>query len=114
MKKVQISLAVFASFLSAGALFADGAKTFKRKCASCHTLVSGGKKLSSGKVGPDLSGLAGKRPEEYLKLYMSNPADARKKFADIYNKEISGKFTMKMPSVSISEEEAKEIIELLK
>jgi mono/diheme cytochrome c family protein len=105
-------LAVFA--FTTGALFADGKKVFKRRCGTCHTIEHAGEKLGNGTTGPILTGLASKRPEEYIRLYMKKPDEARKKFSNIYEAEVKGKYTMKMMTVQISDTEINEVFELMK
>ena len=92
MKPKQI-LALTAAMAIAPALFADAPAeaAFKSKCGKCHTVTVAGKKVGSGNKGPDLSGYAAKRPADFLRLYSSDPAAARKQFPAIYAKEIKPK-----------------------
>lgn len=63
MKKVLLSLALLASFA-----FADGAATFKAKCASCHG--ANGKQMALGK-SDKIGGKSSGEIEEALKGYKS-------------------------------------------
>jgi len=103
-------LILLSSFVFASAVFADDAAVFKKKCGVCHTLSS----VSTGKQAPDLTGLAKKRPVEYINLYMVNPAEAKKKFADIYNKEVKGKYQFPMPATKLTDAEKQSILNVLK
>jgi cytochrome c553 len=102
---ILVSMSVFAS-----AAFADDAAVFKKKCGTCHALSS----VSKGSQGPDLTGFASKRPADYLKAYMKNPSEAKKTYADIYNKDVKGKYKFAMPAVKLTEAEEASILNLLK
>lgn len=97
-----------------GGLHADDGSLFKSKCGMCHKATIQGKATGTGSSGPDLTGINGKRTEEYLKLYIINPNEARTKHADIYNKEIKNKYSMKMPAVKLNDEQLKTIVSSLK
>jgi len=109
MKFKILTMALFMIFSSA--VFAgDDKAVFKKKCGVCHALSS----VSKESQGPDLTGYASKRPADYLKAYMKNPAEAKKKYADIYNKEVKGKYKFAMPSVKLTEAETESILNALK
>jgi len=107
------SLTILIACTMSSLLYADGAETFKKKCGICHKLEVDGSAIASGKTGPVLTGLASKRPVDYLKLYMSNPDEAKKKFADVYNAN-KGNYSIKMPKIKVSDEEIEEILALMK
>jgi len=106
-------IAVLVSMICTTALFAGGEDAFKNKCGSCHVLKVDGKKISNGAVGPDLTGISSQRKEEYLKLYITDPEEAREKYPDVYA-ETKKKYSMKMPKIKVSAEEAAEILKVLK
>ena len=91
-------------------VYADDAAVFKKKCGVCHSLKS----VSNGKMGPDLTGYTAKRPEEYIKMYPKNPSEAKKKFPEIFEKEVKGKYSSVMPPVKLTEDEEKAILNALK
>ncbi|MDH4200882.1 MAG: cytochrome c [Spirochaetia bacterium] len=109
MKTIKPVILTTSLIITAG-IFADDAAVFKKKCGACHTL----KNVSSAKSGPDLTGVASRRPEEYVKLYMTNPAEAKKKFPDIFAKEIKGKFQFSMPAQKLNAEDTLAILNALK
>lgn len=109
MKIMKIAISVSLLFFTAG-IFADDAAIFKKRCGVCHALNS----VSKATMGPNLTGVASKRPEEYVKLYMTNPAEAKKKFPDIYKKEVKGKYSATMPTIKVSAEEMAALLKLLK
>jgi len=115
MKKLTIISVIVFGFIT-GSIFADGAKTFKSKCGACHTLKVDGKKLTAGSLGPDLTGVATRQSEQFVKLYMTKPSKARKKFpkecAHLVKK--CGKSGMKMPNVSLSKKQVDKIYKILK
>ena len=94
--------------------YADGARTFKKKCGSCHSATIDGTALGKAAMGPDLTGIASKRGDDYLRLYITNPQKARKEHSDIYNSEIKGKYKMKMPPVKLDDATLDELIDSLK
>jgi mono/diheme cytochrome c family protein len=101
---------LISSLIFTASIFADDAAIFKKRCGTCHTIKS----VSNGKIGPDLTGLASRRPEEYIKAYLVNPADAKKKFPDIFEKEIKGKFSSAMPAQKLKADETTAILNALK
>lgn len=101
---------VLSGVFIASAAYADDAALFKKKCGACHTVAN----ISKGSQGPDLTGYAAKRPADYLQAYMTNPNDAKVKFAAIYNKEVKGKYKFAMPSVKLSDTEKLSILNVLK
>ncbi|MDH4262070.1 MAG: cytochrome c [Spirochaetia bacterium] len=105
----KLSALVFISLLTS-AVFAEDGDIFKKKCGVCHALNN----VSKAKQGPDLTGYAAKRSNEYLQAYMTNPAEAKKKFPDIYNKEVKGKYQFAMPSVKLTDTEKQSILNVLK
>lgn len=96
--------------LGVQSIYADDTAVFKRKCGVCHTLDN----VSNGKIGPNLTHLAAKRPEEYIRAYMKNPGDAKKKFPEIFEKETKGKYSSVMPTTKVTDEEAEAILRALK
>lgn len=109
MKTFKAILLVSSLLFTAG-IFADDAAVFKKKCGSCHTVKS----VANGKQGPDLTGILSRRPEEYVKAYLVNPAEAKKKFPDVFEKEVKGKFSFTMPPQKINADDTQAILNVLK
>jgi len=120
MKKIIALIATLGLTIGLSTVFAGegdlakGVTTFKSKCAYCHSLIVQDKKISSATSGPDLTGIASVRPNEYLRIYMVNPDKGRKDFKDIYEKELKGKYNMKMPRIALSDADIDNIIATLK
>jgi len=116
MKKLTIIAGMIILGFITSNLFADGAKLFKSKCGACHTLKVDGKKVSGGTVGPDLTGVAKQHSEKFIKLYMTKPVQARKKYAKNCEHLIKkcGKSGLKMPSIMLKKEQVNQIYEALK
>jgi len=90
-------------FLSAPA-WADSAKElFEKECAGCHTIGGG----DSG--GPDLKGIAGKRPAAWLERIIVEP-DKLTAEKDPTQLELVKKYGGEMPNLGISRKDAKKII----
>jgi len=117
MKKITI-IVFIASLLGSTSsnLFADGVKTFISKCGACHALKVDGKNVIPGSIGADLTGVANKYSEEFIKLYMTNPAKARKKFPGTCKKLLKkcGESGMTMPAILLRENQVNDIYEILK
>jgi len=116
MKKYTIILAMLFFGFTASNFFANGVKVFKSKCGHCHALTFDGKKVTHGSIGANLTGVAQKYPEDFIKMYMTNPVKARKKFAKICSKLLKkcGKSGVKMPAIPVRENQVNAIYEILK
>ncbi len=107
---------VFAFFAKTESILAGpNEDLFTSKCGKCHKLTpTGGTTLGRGSAGPDLTGYANKRPLAFLQLYVRDPEAGRKQFADIYAREIQGKYKKDKKAVDISAADLAKIIELMK
>ncbi|MES0491723.1 MAG: cytochrome c [Leptospirales bacterium] len=120
MKKIIAIIAVLGLTIGLSTIFAgegnskNGVKLIKAKCGYCHAFSANGKKISSATSGPDLTGIATERGEPFTRIYMVNPEQGRKDFKAIYDKEIKGKYNMKMPSVRLTPSEIDDITAALK
>jgi mono/diheme cytochrome c family protein len=109
MKLIKTILILF-TISGFQAVFAEGKDVFKKKCGVCHSMKS----VSTGKMGPDLTGYASKRPEEYLQMYMKDPKTAKAKFSEIFKKEVEGKYKSTMPAIKVTDDEIAAILSALK
>lgn len=88
------------------ALAAQGAELFVSKtCATCHAF---GKKVQ----GPDLKGAAMRRTERWMEAQMMHPDVMTKD--DPVSKELMAQYTLQMPNLNLTQEQAKALIEYLK
>ena len=87
---------------------AESAKElFEQQCASCHTIGGG----DSG--GPDLKGVAAKRPAEWLVKVIAEP-DKLTAEKDPTQLELIKKYGMEMPNIGVSRDDAEKIVDFLK
>jgi len=84
-----------------------GKDLFDKQCASCHTIGGG----DSG--GPDLKGVADKRPEEWLESVIIEP-DKLTAAKDPIQLELIKKYGYEMPNLGISHDDALKIIAWLR
>lgn len=89
------------------ALADQGRELFDKQCAGCHTIGGG----DGG--GPDLKGVAGKRPAVWLERVIAEP-DKLTAENDPLQAGLVKKYGYEMPNVGISREDARKIIAFLK
>lgn len=100
-------LLVLALLLAAGTARADSGKDlFEKQCAGCHTIGGG------DGAGPDLKGVAGKRPAEWLVRVIAEP-DKLTAEKDATQAELVKRYGMEMPNLGVSREDAKKIAAFL-
>ena len=93
-------------FLSAPAWADSGKELFEKECSGCHTIGGG----DSG--GPDLKGITGKRPADWLERVIVEP-DKLAADKDPTQLELVKKYGGEMPNLGISRKDAKKIIAFL-
>jgi len=93
-------------FLSTPARADTGKELFEKECAGCHT-VGGG---DSG--GPDLKGITGKRPADWLERVIVEP-DKLAADRDPIQLELVKRYGGEMPNLGMSRKDAKKIIAFL-
>jgi mono/diheme cytochrome c family protein len=93
-------------FLSAPAGADSGKELFEKECAGCHTIGGG----DSG--GPDLKGVAGTRPAEWLERIIVEPEKLSAE-KDPIQMELVKKYGGEMPNLGISRKDARKIIAYL-
>lgn len=81
----------------------QGKSVFDQKCASCHSI--GGGKL----IGPDLKGVTGQRPHDWLINFITTP-DKVIASGDATAKQLVGEYGMPMPNVGVSQQQAEDIL----
>lgn len=84
----------------------SGKEIFEKECAGCHT-VGGG---DSG--GPDLKGIAGKRPAEWLERIIVEP-DRLTADKDPVQLALVKKYGGEMPNLGVSRKDARKIVAYL-
>ena len=84
---------------------AEGKKIFDLKCASCH-------KSDVRYVGPPLGGVVGHRTPEYVMNMMLDPATMVRRHPEA--KKLFTTFLLEMPNLSLTPEQAREILEYLR
>jgi len=87
----------------ASADVAQGKTIFGQKCSSCHTI--GGGKL----VGPDLKGVADRRPHEWLVSFISAP-DKLISSGDPTAAQLVQQYGMPMPNVGVTTRQAEQVL----
>jgi mono/diheme cytochrome c family protein len=88
------------------ALAAQGAELFVSKtCSTCHGF---GQKIQ----GPDLKGVAMRRSQRWLEAQIMHPDVMTKD--DPVSKELMAQYTLQMPNLNLTQEQAKALIEYLK
>jgi mono/diheme cytochrome c family protein len=100
-------LLILSLFLPAVAKADAGKELFEKECASCHTIGGG----DSG--GPDLKGVAAKRPASWLERIIVEP-DKLSADKDPVQVELVKKYGFEMPNLGISHDGAVKIIAYLK
>jgi mono/diheme cytochrome c family protein len=94
-------------FCATGTARAESAKElFDKQCAGCHTIGGG----DSG--GPDLKGVAAKRPADWLVRVIAEP-DKLTAEKDPTQLDLVKKYGMEMPNVGVSRDDAKKIATFL-
>jgi mono/diheme cytochrome c family protein len=85
----------------------EGKELFEKQCASCHTIGGG----DSG--GPDLKGIAAKRPAAWLERVIVEP-DRLTADKDPLQAELVKQYGYEMPNLGISHDDARKIIAYLR
>lgn len=93
-------------FLSAPAWADSGKELYEKECAGCHTIGGG----DSG--GPDLKGVAGTRPADWLERIIVEP-DKMTADKDPVHLALVKKYGGEMPNLGISRKDARKIIAYL-
>ena len=86
---------------------ADGKRLFSSKCSGCHTIGQG------SKLGPDLAGVAGRRPRAWLARYIAAPDEmlaAGDPAASALFKQYK---EVRMPNLRLAESEVAELVRFL-
>ncbi len=84
-----------------------GQSLFIKTCAACHTIGRG------DRVGPDLAGLAKRRSREWITAYLVSPERLRRE-GDPIAKALAERYpTVRMPTLSLSTEDAADLIAYL-
>jgi len=84
----------------------SGKEIFEKECAGCHTIGGG----DSG--GPDLKGIAGKRPAEWLERIILEP-DKLTADKDPVQLALVKKYGGEMPNLGVSRKDARKIVAYL-
>ena len=100
-------LLILPLFLSGPAWADSGKKLFDKECAGCHTIGGG----DSG--GPDLKGITGKRPADWLERVIVEP-DKLTAGKDPIQMGLVKQYGGEMPNLGMSRKDAKKIIAYLK
>jgi NNP family nitrate/nitrite transporter-like MFS transporter len=99
-------LLLLSLFLSAPVWADSGKELFEKECSGCHTIGGG----ESG--GPDLSGVAGRRPADWLERIIVEP-DRLTADKDPVQLDLVKKYGGEMPNVGMSRKDARKIIAYL-
>jgi mono/diheme cytochrome c family protein len=99
-------LILLVMFLSAPAWADSGKELFEKECAGCHTIGGG----DSG--GPDLKGITGKRPADWIERIIVAP-DKLTADRDPIQLGLVKQYGGEMPVLGMSREDAKKIIAYL-
>lgn len=99
-------LLILAIFFSAPAWADSGKEKFEKECAGCHTIGGG----DSG--GPDLKGITGKRPADWLERVIVEP-DKLTADKDPVQLGLVKQYGGEMPNLGMSRKDAKKIIAYL-
>ena len=99
-------LLILAIFFSAPAWADSGKELFEKECSGCHTIGGG----DSG--GPDLKGITGKRPADWLERVIVEP-DKLTADKDPVQLGLVKQYGGEMPNLGISRKDAKKIIAYL-
>ncbi|MBT9583478.1 cytochrome c [bacterium] len=86
-------------------LVKEGEKAFEQKCTACH-------KLDKRRVGPPLSGVTARRTPEWIMNMILNPTEMLEK--DPIAKELLAEYSTQMANMSLTEAEARAILEYLR
>jgi mono/diheme cytochrome c family protein len=106
-KTFPLYLALLVLLTTAGSSRADAGKDlFEKQCSSCHSIGGG------DGAGPDLKGVAGKRPAAWLVRVISEP-DKLAADKDPAQLELVKKFGMEMPNLGVSRDDAQKIVAYL-
>ncbi len=80
-----------------------GEKIFKATCSPCHTIGEG------RKVGPDLRGVAKRRPAEWLRAFISDPGNLFSQ-NDPTALQLLKEYAIKMPNTGLSPDDVNAVI----
>lgn len=100
-------LLILAIFFSAPAWADSGKEKFEKECAGCHTIGGG----DSG--GPDLKGITGKRPADWLERVIVEP-DKLTADKDPVQLGLVKQYGGEMPNLGMSRKDAKKVIAYLR
>jgi mono/diheme cytochrome c family protein len=100
-------LLILVIFFSAPARADSGKKLFEKECTGCHT-VGGG-----DASGPDLKGITGKRPADWLERVIVEP-DKLTADRDPIQLGLVKRYGGEMPNLGMSRKDAKKIIDYLR
>lgn len=100
-------LLILPLFLSGPAWADSGKELFEKECSGCHTIGGG----DSG--GPDLKGVTGKRPADWLERVIVEP-DKLTADKDSVQLGLVKRYGGEMPNLGMSRKDAKKIIVYLK
>ncbi len=92
----------------------QGKQAFKQKCAVCHSIGGKGEvSTKPGEVGPDLKGITSLRETSWLVRWIQEPNKVLDEGDPIVTKHLQKYNNVRMPNLSISESEAKDILAYL-
>lgn len=100
-------LLIMPLMFSAPAWGDSGKELFEKECTGCHTIGGG----DSG--GPDLKGIAGKRPADWLERVIVEP-DKLTAEKDPAQLALVKKYGGEMPNLGVSRKDARKIVDYLK
>jgi cytochrome c oxidase subunit 2 len=93
---------------SAVAADESAAASFQRKCSVCHTIGDG------KRVGPDLQGVADRRPQEWLVRWIMRPDQMLAEKDPVAAQLLAESNQIAMPNLGVTEPEAKALIEYIR
>ncbi|MBI5049067.1 MAG: cytochrome c [Deltaproteobacteria bacterium] len=103
MRNIIWLVALIVSFAFAGTALADGAATFKAKCAACHGPKGEGMKgMAPAQKGNKF--ITEGKPEDIKKIILEGRAGAAKKYKE---------FPIDMPKSGLSDADAADVVKFL-
>jgi mono/diheme cytochrome c family protein len=85
-----------------------GDTMFQQRCAACHTIGDG------KRIGPDLSGVAAKRPEEWLLRWIMRPDEILAEKDPIALQLLDEFNHIPMPNLGVTEPQSRALIDYLR